>query len=122
MTTNKKHTTTNIGQLFYNYEKPQAKTFYEKSTFCEKPIIYFMTDWPKASREARKSVWMKITQDRRHRFKRRICQTGQQIEWCLTQSHREKMRVLCAFCNKKHIQFESTFYTVKSIFLSDRQF
>ena len=82
--------------FFTIVKKPQTKTFMKKVHFCEKPTIYFMTDRPKASREARKSNWMKIAQDR-HRFKRRIRQTGQQIEWCLTQSHREKIRVLCAF-------------------------
>ena len=73
-----------------------TKTFTKQVRFSENPTIYFMTDWSKDSREARKSVWMKIARDRR-RFKKRIRQTAQQIEWCLINTHREKIRVLRAF-------------------------
>ena len=73
-----------------------TKAFTKHVHFSENPTIYFMTDWSKDSREARKSVWMKIARDRR-RFKKRIRQTAQQIEWCLITTHREKIRVLRAF-------------------------
>ena len=47
-----------------------------------------MTDWPQASREARRSTWMLKALNRR-RFKKRIRSIAQKIEWCLKPEHRD---------------------------------
>ena len=59
--------------------------------FDEKLTVHIMTDWPPASREARRT-WMLKARNRR-RFKKRIRSIAQKIEWRLKPEHRDSVYI-----------------------------
>ena len=66
----------------------------KKVRFSETKTIYLLTKWCETSRESRKGGWMTISLNRQS-FEQRIRFISQQIEWCLTPSHRNK--VFCMY-------------------------
>ncbi|KAM4572572.1 uncharacterized protein PAE49_007699 [Odontesthes bonariensis] len=69
----------------------KASTMQKKVRFSPQVQVHVMRTWPFARQASRKGHWEEMARDR-DRFRRRVSETEQAIGYCLTQSHREKIR------------------------------
>ncbi|XP_072242465.1 uncharacterized protein [Leuresthes tenuis] len=74
-------------------EKKESKTSttQKKVRFSPQVQVHVMRTWPFARQASRKGHWEEMARDR-DRFRRRVSETEQAIGYCLSQSHREKIR------------------------------
>ncbi|CAN9498882.1 unnamed protein product [Ophioblennius macclurei] len=72
-------------------KQSEATSAPKKVRFSPHVHVHIMRTWLFARQECRKGPWEEMVRDR-DRFRRRIQETGKAIGYCLTPSHREKIR------------------------------